>query len=127
MNPLRFLTEKTEPFAEAGESYIKSTQKYVKLKAFQQISILTSMLLKGFIFGTLLFIALFFIAVAGVIALGNELGSMVLGSLCVAGICILLAVIVYAFRLKINNKVVQVLSSKFYPITDEESYEETKA
>ena len=114
MNIFESINKKSEEMVDTGETYIKKSQEYYKLKVFQQISVSISLVAKVLIVGGLLFIGLFFLAFALAFAIGEWLGDLALGYLIVALIFLFTMVLVYYNRKFINNKIVKSLSTKFF-------------
>ncbi|WP_405384751.1 phage holin family protein [Maribacter sp. LLG6340-A2] len=114
MGIIESLNDTSNKAIDVGEIYYKKTQEYYRLKVFQQLSTTTGMLLKIVVIGGLGFLALIFLSVAGVIALGNILDSMVASCLIATAIFIVLLVIAYLLRKKIDNLLVKKLSVKFF-------------
>lgn len=114
MGVIDSLNETSNKAIDIGGVYYKKTQEYYKLKVFQQLTMTTGMLLKIAVIGGLGFLALIFLSVAGIIYLGNALESMVAACLIASGVFIILLVITYVFRKKIDNVLVKKLSVKFF-------------
>ena len=108
------LNETSNKAIDVGEVYYKKTQEYYRLKVFQQLTMTTGMLLKMAVIGGLAFLALIFLTVAGIIYLGNILDSMVAACLIAGALFIVLLIIAYIFRRKIDNMLVKKLSVKFF-------------
>ena len=108
------LNETSNKAIDVGEVYYKKTQEYYRLKVFQQLTMTTGMLLKMAVIGGLAFLALIFLTVAGIIYLGNILESMVGACLIAGALFIVLLIIAYIFRKKIDNMLVKKLSVKFF-------------
>ena len=108
------LNETSNKAIDVGEVYYKKTQEYYRLKVFQQLTMTTGMLLKMAVIGGLAFLALIFLTVAGIIYLGNILESMVAACLIAGALFIVLLIIAYIFRRKIDNMLVKKLSVKFF-------------
>ncbi len=108
------LNETSNKAIDVGEVYYKKTQEYYRLKVFQQLTMTTGMLLKMAVIGGLGFLALIFLTVAGIIYLGNILESMVGACLIAGALFIVLLIIAYIFRRKIDNMLVKKLSVKFF-------------
>ncbi|MGO4920032.1 phage holin family protein [Maribacter spongiicola] len=114
MGVIESLNETSNKAIDVGEVYYKKTQEYYKLKVFQQLTMTTGMLLKMAVIGGLAFLALIFITVAGVVFLANVLNSMVSACLIAGVLFIVLLIIAYIFRGKIDNMLVRKLSDKFF-------------
>ncbi|PNQ72221.1 hypothetical protein C1T31_12915 [Hanstruepera neustonica] len=108
------INESSAKMADAGETYIKKSQEYYKLKVFQQISVSVSLVAKVLLIGGLLFVGLFFMALAAAMALGEWLGDLALGYIIVAGVFLLATVIIFFKREVVNKMVIKSLSSKFF-------------
>jgi hypothetical protein len=108
------LNETSNKAIDVGEVYYKKTQEYYRLKVFQQLTMTTGMLLKMAVIGSLGFLALIFLTVAGIIYLGNILESMVGACLIAGALFIVLLIVAYIFRRKIDNMLVKKLSVKFF-------------
>ncbi|MEH6760120.1 MAG: phage holin family protein [Maribacter arcticus] len=108
------LNETSNKAIDVGEVYYKKTQEYYRLKVFQQLTMTTGMLLKMAVIGGLGFLALIFLTVAGIIYLGNILESMVGACLIAGALFIVLLIVAYIFRRKIDNMLVKKLSVKFF-------------
>ncbi|TYA53804.1 hypothetical protein [Formosa maritima] len=114
MNILESLNETSGKLTDAGETYIKKTEEYYKLKVFQQIAVSISFVTRGLIIGGVLFLALFFLTFSLAFALGQWLNNFALGYLIVACLFLIVTIILYYNRHYINKKIIQSLSSKFF-------------
>ena len=114
MGVIDSLNETSNKAIDVGEVYYKKTQEYYRLKVFQQLTMTTGMLLKMAVIGGLGFLALIFLTVAGIIYLGNILNSMVGACLIAGALFIVLLILAYVFRRKIDNMLVKKLSVKFF-------------
>lgn len=108
------ISETTEKITDSGETYLKKSHEYYKLKIFQQLTISISVVAKFLVIGGLLFSALFFMAFAAALALGDWLDNSALGYLIIGAFFLLLFVGVYLKREVINQQVIQSLSKKFF-------------
>lgn len=122
MNLIDFITNKSSKALEYGDDYIKATEKYIKLKVFEQLALTTSFLVKLSIILIFVFISVLFLAIALAIALGNWFNSIILGCLAVGFLFVLLMLIVYALRKTIDNRVIKSLSDNFF--NSEENHEQ---
>lgn len=114
MNIFESINESTTNAIKFGENYIKSTEEYLKLKIFQQLSLSFSTLIKAAIVGGFIFIGLIFLAIASAIALGNLLENIPLGILIVGIILLLFALIAFILRKKIDKAVIKKISKSFF-------------
>jgi len=99
---------------DVSERYIKTSYKYFKLKAFQQISISVGMVFKAIIIGGLALISIFLSAIALALYIGNAISNYPNGFLIVGIIFLTLSVIVYLLRGMIDKKIIKRLSKKFF-------------
>lgn len=104
----------TNKAIEKGEDFIKSSEKFYKLKLFQMVTASISMLLKFAIFGLFIIIAFLFIAVGISTAIGNYLNNETAGHLIVALLFTVFAFISYKLRHYIENIVIRKLSLSFF-------------
>ena len=114
MSILKSLDDTTNSAADAGEAYVKSTKKYFELKVFQQLTTLSSYLIKIVLLGSLCVLGLIFMAIAGAIALGNHFDDMALGYLIVGGIFILLVLLLLLVRKSIDSVIIKKLSKTYF-------------
>ena len=73
------LNNTTDEAVNNAENYIKTSQSYLRLKVFQQITLSLSLIVKLVIIGGLLTLALIFTAVSSALAIGEALGSISAG------------------------------------------------
>ncbi|MGY0392860.1 phage holin family protein [Bizionia sp. KMM 8389] len=114
MNIFESINDTTGKFSDAGETYVKKSHEYFKLKVFQQLTASISLVAKVLIVGGLLAIGMFFLAFAVALALGEWLNSLALGYLIVAAVFLISTWIIYLKRHLINSKIISSLSSKFF-------------
>jgi len=108
------LNETSNKAVDVGETYIDKSEAYYKLKAFQVMSLSFTMITKFAIIGVFLLLALFLFSVAGAIALGNIVESISLGCIIVAVFYLLLAIVVYSIRSKIETLIIKKLSINYF-------------
>ncbi|MCK8482056.1 hypothetical protein [Psychroserpens algicola] len=114
MTVFESLNNTTDKATDTAEKYVKTSQQYFKLKVFQQLTISLSLMIKLSIIGGLITLALIFMAVAGAIEIGKALDSLALGYAIVGLVFIAFAVVVYYTRKIIDQKIIKVLSNKFF-------------
>lgn len=114
MTVFESLNETTDKATDTAERYVKTSKEYFKLKVFQQITLILSFLTKFAAIGVLILLAFIFMAAAGAMALGEALENMPLGYLIVGLVFLLIALIVYALRNKINTKIISTVADKFF-------------
>ncbi len=99
---------------DVGARYFKTSYKYYKLKIFQQLSISVSMVFKAIIIGGLAFLCVLLCSIALALYLGEITTNYPLGFFIVGLIFLMLSLIGYFFRSKINQKIIKKLSKKFF-------------
>lgn len=114
MNLFESLNETSGKMTDAGETYVKKSQEYFKLKVFQQISVSITFVTKALILGSLMLIGLFFAAFALALAIGEWLDNLALGYLILAIVFFLACIVAYYQRHIIDRKLIKSLSSKFF-------------
>jgi len=114
MSILESLDQTSNKAVNLGEEYLTKTQEYYELKVFQQLTATTAMFCKAAILGSLSFLVVILLIVAGTLALGNLIGNMVYACLISAGILCVIGAIVYAFRSRIENLIIQTMSKQFF-------------
>ena len=114
MGIIESINKTKDKISDSGETYIRKTQEYYKLKIFQQLTFSISIVAKVLIFGGIFFSALIFLSFAAALALGEWLGDLALGYLILGSIFLLLGFLVYLKRDIINKKIIQSLSQKFF-------------
>ncbi|WP_274474387.1 hypothetical protein [Mangrovimonas aestuarii] len=114
MNVFESIKDTSNKAFEYSEIYIKTTERYYKLKAFQQLTISVSLISKMLLIGALIFIGFVFAAIALAIAIGYYLGNMALGCLIVGFLFVVIALLVYMLRHVIDHKIISIMSLKFF-------------
>ena len=108
------LNSTTDKATDIGERYIKTSHQYLKLKIFQQLTFTMSLAAKALLIGSLLFVGMIFCSIALAIGLGNEFDSLALGCLSVSAIYIVLAILIYIMRGKINKVIIKQIGKNFF-------------
>ncbi|RKN78709.1 hypothetical protein D7Z94_21175 [Ulvibacterium marinum] len=114
MGVIDSLKQTSSKAMDTGETYLKKTQEYYTLKAFQQLAFSASLLSKLLLVCSLVFLGFIFLVVGGVIALGEHLNSLPLACLVIGFVLIVIAVIVFFFRKHIDTAVIRKLSKEFF-------------
>ncbi len=120
MRIVDFIVDKSNDAINYSEDYIKSSEKYFKLKFFEQYSLTLSLLVKLAIITAFLFMAIMFLCFSAAIALGTLFNNLALGYLTIGVVFILLTILVFSLRRKIDNKVIQSLSNNFFSANENE-------
>ncbi|WP_136482433.1 hypothetical protein [Cognatitamlana onchidii] len=100
--------------SEVGEQFLNKSYDYYKLKAFKQLVISISMLLKIIVIGGLVAIGFTFLTIALGIKVSLYLKSYVLGFTSIGIIYLVLGLIAYFLRKYITNIIVKSLSKHFF-------------
>ncbi|SEL94967.1 hypothetical protein SAMN04487910_3687 [Aquimarina amphilecti] len=114
MGVFNAINETSNKAIDHGESYVKSSQEYYKLKVFQQLTKSFSFLSKLAIIGSLLFLGLIFLTVAGAIWLGEIVGSTPLACIIMAASLFLCTIIAYLTRKEIDKNIIKKISKEFF-------------
>lgn len=114
MGVFEALNETSNKALDSGESYIKHSKEYYKLKVFQQLTRSFSSITKLFITGGLVFLGIIFSTVAGAIWLGKVLDSTVVACLIIAGTLFLFSTISFLMRKKIDHYIIRKISKEFF-------------
>ncbi|MBQ4820540.1 hypothetical protein [Aquimarina sp. MMG016] len=114
MGVIDALNETSNKAYDSGETYIKTSQEYYKLKAFQQLARAFSFLSKLAIIGGLLFLGLIFLTVAGAIWLGQTIGSTSLACLLMSVMLFICTIIGYLLRKQIDKNIIKKMSKEFF-------------
>lgn len=98
---------------DKGKDYVDATYKYAKLKSFHLLSLSLSTIAKLFFIGGLFIISILFMSIALAVVLGEYLHSLALGYLIVGGIFLILGIVIYLLRKKIDTIIIKTLVEKF--------------
>lgn len=108
---LESLDQTTDTAISKSEEFIRNTEKYYELKLFQMLSSSLSLLVKFSLIGALGMIAIILLAVALASTIGNYYDNMIIGYLITALIFIILAVVIFGLRRRIENTIIKTLST----------------
>ncbi len=108
------VNQTTNKASDIGERYIKTSHQYFRLKVFHQLTLSFSMIVKAVIIGLLSFVGLLFFSVALVVELSKVYESLTIGCVIVGFLYLLLALIMYVLKSKINKFVIRKIGSKFF-------------
>ncbi len=114
MGVFEAINETSNKAIDSGEVYVKASQEYYKLKAFQQLTKAFSFLSKMAVIGGLLFLGLIFLIVAVAIWLGELINSISLACLLMAGILFLFMLTGYFTRKYIDKYIIQKMAKEFF-------------
>ncbi|RPD98731.1 hypothetical protein EGM88_05955 [Aureibaculum marinum] len=95
------------------QSYIKNTEDYIYLKSFKMSMKLVTSFVQILVIGALTLIVLFLLTFAASIGLGQLLDSTFYGFLIVGSFMLIIVIVTYFLRNKINRPIIKKFS-KFY-------------
>ena len=110
MSVVESINNTTNKAVRVGEDYLKTSQEYYTLKAFQQLAYSFSLLCKMLIVGSLALLGIIFL----MIFLGEYIGNMSTGWLIVGGVLIALGFLIYIFRKYIDRTIIRKMSQNFF-------------
>lgn len=113
MSLFESLNNSSESGIDKGKDYVDATYKYLKLKSFHILSLSLSTIIKVLFIGGLAIISLFFFSIALAIYVGEYYNSFSLGCVFVGGLFLLIGIIMYLFRKKIDTIVIENVAKKF--------------
>lgn len=114
MTVFESLNNTTDKAVDNAEKYLNTSKEYLRLKVFQQLTSILSLVIKFAVIGGLIGLAIIFFAVAGAVTIGEALNSLPLGYAIVAVIFVLFTIITLALRKKIDKKIIETISAKFF-------------
>lgn len=98
----------------AAREYIESTADYYKLKTFKFVMKAAIALSLVLLLGTLGLLALFFLSFAASAAIGTYLGNTTQGFVVVGGFYLVLCLLAYLFRSKLEGPVLRSFSKHYF-------------
>lgn len=108
------LKEDLSDSQRAAREYIESTADYYKLKTFKFVMKAAIALTLVLLLGTLGLLALFFLSFAASAAIGNYLGNTTQGFVVVGGFYLVLCLLAYLFRSKLEGPVLRNFSKHYF-------------
>ncbi len=94
--------------------FVESNLEYYKLWVFKVVTQSVSSILKVVLIGVFLLMVMVFFSVAGALAIGYALDNFVYGFLIVGGIYLILSIIVYNLKNRIEEPIIKAFSDIFY-------------
>jgi len=110
MNPAKDFKDS----AALVQHYVTKEYEYAQLKFFYQASAASSSVAKKTLIGVFALIAMGFLSIAAALWIGSMLGSWVLGFLIMGGFFLLLTLIVYLMRKRIERYIIREISAKYF-------------
>ena len=114
INIIESVNKSSSSGIEAGKNFAETSIQYAKLKVFYFSALATISLSKLVIIGSFLFIGLLFLSVSGAIAIGNYLNNISVGYLIIAVIYMLIGLLFFIVRKKIEKHILRELSKKVF-------------
>lgn len=106
-----------ETIAEAdtdARSYLNYSESYLELKVFKILMRLVTSFFQTALVGLLLLLALLVLSIAISYAIGQAIGNTSYGFAIVSGFLVLLALVSYIFREKLNKPIIRYFSSHYF-------------
>ena len=96
------------------QQYATKEYEYAQLKFFYQASSVSTSIAKFALIGICAVIAMGFLSLAAALGIGAMLGNWVLGFLIMGGIFLLITLIVYSMRKRIEHIIVKKMSATYF-------------
>ncbi|WP_405608090.1 hypothetical protein [Polaribacter sp. Asnod1-A03] len=114
MDILDTINKTTNRGSESSKKYLETFYEHGKLKIFQLVTVSLSSIVKVFLIGWFIFIGLIFLAFASAIFLGNYLNNISLGYLIVALFFLIISLLIFSLRKRIDKKIIRKMSDMFF-------------
>ncbi len=108
------IKDNLQEIREEIKSLIESNIDYYKLWAFKVMTKSASMLLKLFLISIAFVMVLIFFSIAGALAIGYALDNFVYGFLIIGGIYLILGIIIFNLKDKIEKPILKIFSEIFF-------------
>jgi len=99
---------------QSAKEYLESTSDYYQLKIFRFLMKAIIALTLVLALGTLSFLLLFFVSLAASVAIGESMGSETAGFVVVGLIYLILAIVTFLFRKKLEAPVLRTFSKYYF-------------
>ena len=99
---------------ENVSSYVEHRIEYAKLKSFKISMVLVTYLAKVILVGTIAVLAILFLSLAASFAIGNAMDNAIYGFAIIGLIYLILGIIGYRFRDKLNKPLLKMFSEYFF-------------
>lgn len=106
--------ERLNEAEDSVKSYLDSSQEYYKLKGFKFLMRAVTSFSKVFLVGAVALLALFFLSFAASFGIGQILDNTFYGFLCVGLFYLLLSIILYLVRKKLNRPLLKKFSEFYF-------------
>lgn len=108
------IKENLQDIREETKDLIESNIAYYKLWSFKLITKSASMLLKLLLIGVTFVMVLVFFSIAGALAIGYTLDNFVYGFLIIGGVYLVLGIIIFNLKDKIEKPILKRFSEIFF-------------
>ena len=108
------LKESLSDAERSARSYMESSGEYYKLKSFKFLMRGITSFAKIAVVGTVGLLALFFLSLAASFGIGQALDNTFYGFLCVGGFYMLIGIILYLLRDRINGPMLRKFSEFYF-------------
>jgi len=95
-------------------AYVEHSLEYAKLKSFKISMVLVTYFAKVVLVGVFAILTLLFLSLAASFGLGERYGNLLYGFLIVGLIYLILALIVFAFRERLNKPILRMFSKYYF-------------
>lgn len=95
-------------------AYIDDSLEYIELKGFKASMLMITFMVRSFLMGAIALLFALFLSMAVAMAIGDLLGGYQWGFLVVAAIYIILGIICYFSRYRINRYLLRLFSKKIF-------------
>ena len=99
-----------------AQNYLESSKEYLRLQVFKMAMQLVSSLAKGLLLGAIALMVLLFLSYAAAQQLGVYLGNTAYGFLVVGGVYILVFMLVYLLRNRLDKPVLRHFSHLYFKL-----------
>jgi hypothetical protein len=95
-------------------SYVEESVEYAKLKSFKLSMVIVTYFAKLFLIGIIGLLALLLLSLAASLAIGAAMDNTVYGYLVIGFVYVLVGIVFYLFRDKVNKPILRMFSNKFF-------------
>lgn len=96
------------------KSYLEHSEEYLKLRTFKVFVKSVTSMAHAVLIGLAFFLAFFFLSIAASLALGSVFGKPVYGYLIVGTFYVILSILLFIFRDKIDKPIIRTFSKHFF-------------
>ena len=101
--------------AEADvRSYLKNSEEYLQLKVFKILMTYVTSFTQILLVGIIMVLAFFTLSIGASLALNQELDSYYFGFIIIGAVYVLIAILCYIFRNKLNGPLIRKFSKNYF-------------